>query len=135
MNFRQFSPRPHGPVRIALFFSILILAAAPVPLTQAQESNRDTPSVIAQSEPGQAKPIPLGWKIAGVATVAIGIGFVLAYSLRAWRSSNLFDREYRFPAIGAVAFRLGGNKSGGCMSIIEFGGRPVQGPAVFNRRL
>ena len=135
MNFRQFSPRPHGPVRIALFFSILILAAAPVPFTRGQEANHETRSGMAQSEPVQAKPIPLGWKIAGVATVAIGIGFVLAYSLRAWRSSNLFDREYRFPAIGAVAFRLGGNKSGGCMSIIEFGGRPVQGPAVFNRRL
>jgi len=134
MNFRQFSPRPHGPVRIALFFSILILAAAPAPFTQAQESNRDTPSVVAQSEPAQA-PIPLGWKIAVVAIVAIGTGFVLAFSLRAWRSSNLFDRQYRFPAIDAIAFRLGGNKSGGCMSIIEFGGRGGQGPAVFNRRL
>ena len=122
MNFRQFSPPPHGPLRIALFLSILVLAAAPVPSTQAQESNRDTPSVMAQSEAAQAKPIPLGWKIAVVAMIAIGTGFVLAFSLRAWRSSNLFDRQYRFPAVTVVAFRLGGNKSGGCMSTIEFGG-------------
>jgi len=122
MNFQRFpSPRPR-PVRIALFLSILILAATPVLFTQAQEANHDTRSVMAQSEPVQAKPIPLGWKIVVVAMVAMGTGFALAFSLRAWRSANLFDRQYRFPAVTVVAFRLGGTKSGGCMSTIEFGG-------------
>jgi len=122
MNLQRFPPPPPRPVRIVLFFSILILAAGPVAFTQTQESTHDTPSVMAQSEPAQAKPIPLGWKIAVVAMVAMGTGFVLAFSLRAWRAANLFDRQYRFPAVTVVAFRLGGNKSGGCMSTIEFGG-------------
>jgi hypothetical protein len=64
----------------------------------------------------------VGWKIAIVAIVAMGGGFALAFSLRAWRSSNLFDRQYRFPA-GKTALRLGANKSGGCMATIEFGRR------------
>jgi hypothetical protein len=66
------------------------------------------------------RPIPLAVKIA----IVIG-GFALAtaalfVSMRAWRSSNLFDRQYRFPEIDRVALRLGGTRSGGCMAALDF---------------
>ena len=67
--------------------------------------------------------MPLSWKIAIVATAFAVAAITLLFSMRAWRSSNLFDREYRFPEVTSVALRLGGNKSGGCMATIDFNER------------
>ena len=122
MNLRGHLPSP-TPGRIALFLSIVIVVAAPVAICQSQNPGPDSSSALAQGQRAHPKPIPVGWKIAIVAIVAMGGGFAVAFSLRAWRSSNLFDRQYRFPAVEAAALRLGANKSGGCMATIEFGRR------------
>ena len=106
--------------RLGLFVAIVIFAVGLIGIVQAQEANHGEPSGVARSEAVEGKPLPLGWKIAIVCIVTVGTGFLLAFSIRAWRSSNLFDRQYRFPAVAAVAFRLGANKSGGCMALIEF---------------
>jgi len=122
MNLRGhlLSPTPR---RIALFLSVVIFAAAPVAICQTQNPSPDSSSALAEGQHAYPKPIPVGWKIAIVAIVAMGGGFAVAFSLRAWRSSNLFDRQYRFPAGKTAALRLGANKSGGCMATIEFGHR------------
>jgi hypothetical protein len=134
MNFRlRFLPWPRVR-RIALFLSILILAAARVAICQSEQPSPDAPSQMVQAPSAHTKPIPVGWKIGIVAIVAMGTGFVLAFSMRAWGSSNLFDRQYRFPTGAAAELRFGANKSGGCMATIEFGHRGGQGAAVFNRR-
>jgi hypothetical protein len=122
MNFRGHLPSPK-PRRIALFLSIVVFAAAPVAICQTQNPSPDSSRALAQDQRPHTKPIPVGWKIAIVAIVAMGGGFAVAFSLRAWRSSNLFDRQYRFPPVAAAALRLGADKSGGCMATIEFGHR------------
>jgi hypothetical protein len=133
MNFRLRSlPWPKS--RIALFLSILILAAVRVAICQSEQPSPDASSAMVQAPSAHTKPIPIGWKIGIVAIVAMGSGFVLAFSIRSWKSSNLFDRQYRFPVGAAAALRLGANKSGGYMATIEFRHRGGQGAAVFNRR-
>lgn len=73
--------------------------------------------------------IPRFWKIGMLAAAAM-LGAVLVYrSSRAWRSWNLFDREYRFPVEDEVALRLGGTKSGGHMATASLA------PAAASRRL
>ena len=48
---------------------------------------------------------------------------------RAWRSSNVFDRQYRFPEGGEAALRFGATRSGGHMATIKF--EPKQRPHGF----
>ena len=57
--------------------------------------------------------------VVGLAVVAVAIRFLI----RALASSNLFDRQYRFPIV-ATALRLGATKSGGLMGVVDFRGRP-----------
>jgi hypothetical protein len=118
MTSRRYLFQRFTPSIVALGLSIIMLAAAP--LSVAQEPNPDVTAGVAKSGPHQRYPIPLGWKIAIVTIVAVGSGFMLAFATRAWRASNLFDRQYRFPAATTVALRLGAEKSGGCMVVIEF---------------
>lgn len=120
MNLPPISLPSCAPIRVVLFVAIFVVAFGATRIVQAQEPNHNAPGGVAQSEVAETKPIPLAWKIAIVSIATVGSGFVLAFSIRAWRSSNLFDRQYRFPAPADAAFRLGGNKSGGCMATIEF---------------
>jgi hypothetical protein len=99
--------------------SLSILAIAPAPPVFSQTPSA-TPDGSFQQQQVHRKPIPRSWTIAIVAVVAVLTAVVLAFSVRAWRASNLFDREYRFPAATSVALRLGANKSGGCMATIRF---------------
>jgi energy-converting hydrogenase Eha subunit A len=69
------------------------------------------------------KPIPVQWKIAIVLAVVVIASGALWISIRVWGSANLFDRQYRFPAPGTAALRLGGNRSGGHSASIKFGRR------------
>jgi hypothetical protein len=109
--------------RVAFFVVLVMAVTSSIAAAQVQESNRDSPAVMDEPQAAPVRPIPRGWKIAIVAIVAVGSGFALAFSVRAWRSSNLFDRQYRFPPVVAVGFRLGANRSGGRMVTIEFGHR------------
>jgi hypothetical protein len=71
----------------------------------------------------ESEPIPQGWIYAGDA-VAITIGVVLLIAAaKAWRASNLFGRQYRFPSGEPATRRFGGTRSGGFMAVIE----PVKG--------
>jgi hypothetical protein len=67
----------------------------------------------------ESEPIPQGWIIAGEAALALISAVVLIAATRAWRSSNLFDRKYRFPSGEPAALRFGGTRSGGFMATIE----------------
>ena len=67
----------------------------------------------------ESEPIPQGWVIAGEATVTLIAAIGLIAAARAWRSSNLFDRKYRFPSGDPAALRFGGNRSGGFMAAVE----------------
>jgi len=66
------------------------------------------------------KPIPIQWIVGGIAFALVVVGIVLYRSARAWRSSNLFDRQYRFPVSDKVDLRLGAKKCGGYMATIRF---------------
>jgi hypothetical protein len=100
--------------------SLSILAIAPAPLVFSQTPSATPDGTFQQQQQVHRKPIPRSWTIAIVAVATILSAVALAFSVRAWRASNLFDREYRFPAATSVALRLGANKSGGCMATIRF---------------
>ena len=71
----------------------------------------------------------LGWKIViGVILALIFLGLLKAIhsAMRKWRSSNLFDRQYRFPMVRDVPLRLGAGKSGGTMAALLFDTRIEQ---------
>ena len=74
----------------------------------------------------ERKPISRAWLIGGVLAAAVAFLLVLWAAMRAWRSSNLFDQQYRFPRIGEAAVRLGGKKSGGHSAQITLAPRPDQ---------
>ena len=96
------------------------LPKAPV-VTPMPSATPKPPAFAQQATP--RKPIPLGWKLAivgGALVVSVGLLIVAA---RAWRKSNLFDRQYRFPPAKEVALRLGAVRSGGCIAAIEFRGK------------
>lgn len=68
-----------------------------------------------------SKPIPREWLIGGGIAWVLAIAGVLWGANKAWHSSNLFDRQYRFPEGGEAALRLGGKRSGGHMATVRFG--------------
>jgi hypothetical protein len=80
----------------------------------------DEQSAVVRGQHLQVKPLPLSNKIAIVAGGLVVAAGAFVLSLRAWRASNLFDRQYRFPRVAAPALRLGGKRSGGCMAAISF---------------
>lgn len=101
----------------ALLLSILAVVPAPHGASQPPEG---TQPEAAEQQRAARKPIPRSWKIAIAATAMVASLVVLAFSARAWRAGNLFDREYRFPSVASVAIRLGATRSGGCMATITF---------------
>ena len=78
-----------------------------------------TPSPKAVLAHEEEKPIPAGWRIGGIVAAVLALAGLLYGAARAWRSSNLFDRQYRFPEAGEPALRLGGNRCGGHMATIK----------------
>jgi hypothetical protein len=114
-------------LQVAVLWSIFALVIAPgatgqvheAPTATATDTETLPPSAFARPQRPQ-KPIPLGWKIAIVATALVVASALLTVAARAWRSSNLFDRQYRFPPVSEPALRLGAKKSGGCMATIHF---------------
>ena len=76
----------------------------------------------------ERKSIPVGWLIAGGVAAFVATVALLYLAARAWRSSNLFDRQYRFPVRKDVAVRFGGTKSGGHMAAVRYGAaEPLRG--------
>lgn len=118
-------------VLLPLLLSILFVAATPLALSQSGPNPFDerrflaatptpTPDDLAREQPPPREPLPRSLKIAiAVALLTIAL-VVLVFSVRAWRVSNLFDREYRFPDAATIAVRLGAKRSGGCMATINF---------------
>lgn len=116
--------------------SILLIAFSPVARSQGLSFSTATPTPASSATEGNPfaklarpprKPIPLRWKIAIVLVALLIASAALWVSLRAWRSSNLFDRQYRFPTVETVDLRLGANKSGGHMAAITFRSRAGPG--------
>jgi hypothetical protein len=76
-------------------------------------------------DPDDDKPIPREWIIGGWVAAALLLAGILYGSARAWRSSNIFDQQYRFPTNDDPALRFGGPRCGGHMATIHGGdGRP-----------
>ena len=94
----DFKDRPFGPI--------------PAPTKEPRAKPKDI-------EP--SKPLPLGWKITIGAAIVLGTAGLLYGASKAWHSSNLFDREYRFPTGDTAALRFGGKRCGGHMATIRFG--------------
>ena len=94
----EFKERPYGPI--------------PAPTKEPRAKVKDI-------EP--SKPIPLGWKIGGAVAAVLALAGLLYGASKAWHSSNLFDREYRFPTGSDAALRFGGKRCGGYMATLRFG--------------
>ena len=122
------------------FFSTLLLAVshsavcAPTPLPAPSSAKslfqdrqfgpRPPPTPTPERKPielAEEEPIPNSWWIGGIAAAVLAVGAIVFGTVRASRSSNLFGRQYRFPAGGVAALRLGGTRSGGHMATIRFG--------------
>jgi len=73
----------------------------------------------------ESKPIPRSWIITGIVVAVLATLALLYSGYRAWRSSNLFDRQYRFPKGPSAAVRFGGNKCGGLMATVSFRAPPA----------
>lgn len=80
-----------------------------------------TSTPVRKAEPEPEEPIPLNWLIGGTAAAVLAIGLVLFLAARRWHSSNLFDRQYRFPVVRDPALRFGAKKCGGHLARVEFG--------------
>jgi hypothetical protein len=101
----------------ALLLSIFVLVSGPAGFSQIPTSSPN--AAIQEQWPGR-KPISRSWKIAIVSAAIVTCLVAFAFSVRAWRAGNLFDREYRFPAVISGPIRLGGKRTGGCMATINF---------------
>jgi hypothetical protein len=99
----DFKDRPYGPL--------------PAPTKEPKAKPKDV----------ERKPIPVGWLIGGAASAVLGIAGILYGASKAWHSSNLFDREYRFPTSRDAALRFGGKRCGGHMATVQFG-EPITRP-------
>lgn len=93
----MFQPRPFGPV----------------PAPTAEPTRRTV-------ELEETKPIPRGWIVGGIVAAGLTLAALSYGSMRAWRSSSLFDRQYRFPRGEEVPGRLGGKRSGGHLATVRF---------------
>ncbi len=69
----------------------------------------------------EERPIPREYLIGGAIAAGVVLLGILYGAIRAWRTSNLFGRQYRFPTTRDAAVRLGGEKSGGHMATVRFG--------------
>lgn len=78
-----------------------------------------TPQNTRPVEEDEGEPIPAGWRIAGIAVGVLLLATLLYGAFRAWRASNLFDRQYRFPIRGEAAIRFGANRCGGHMATLN----------------
>ena len=92
-----FEPRPFGP------------APPPTP---------PQPSVVRSQPPN---PLPRKWIVGAGAFGAVAGGALLFFGIRAWRTSRLFGRQYRFPVPKDIPLRLGGERSGGSLATARFG--------------
>jgi hypothetical protein len=79
-----------------------------------------TPTPMRKKIEPPGPPIPKGWIIGGIAFVAIAVAGFLYGSARQWHSSNLFDRQYRFPRAKNVAARFGAKRCGGHLATVRF---------------
>jgi hypothetical protein len=77
------------------------------------------PEAPARQSIPEREPIPQGWVYAGEAVGALLGAVVLFNAVRAWRASNVFERNYTFPSAEPAAVRFGGNRNGGHMAVIE----------------
>ena len=128
--------------RNTIFVFALIGFAICVPLAFAQpdpsifDQRRYVPQETPRPEVDRTpprKPIPKAVLIAGAAVLLLVSGILLVKSVRAWRSSNLFDRQYRFPAPGPAALRFGGNRCGGQLATLTFRSAEVKTPEKSKR--
>jgi len=87
-----------------------------------------TPTPERKKSDSEAKqPIPLAWILGGTGIGLLAIVALLYGSARRWRSSNLFDRQYRFPIVEEPALRFGAKKCGGHLAKVQLGLDPLQG--------
>ncbi len=127
--------RPLAPVLLlACLLGLLALGAKPTPFpapSSAKSLFKDqsmgimppptpTPARVAQAftEEDEWK-IPQSWYYGAIAGAVLIGGLLLYGAFRAWRASNLFDRQYTFPRSERAALRLGATRSGGNMATID----------------
>jgi hypothetical protein len=119
--------------RCTLFVFVLVGFAIVAPIAFAQPDpsifderryvpQQQGPPPQAERPPPPSKPLPRAVLIAGAAVLLLVSSILLFKSARAWRSSNLFDRQYRFPSTGPAALRFGGNRCGGQLATLNFHG-------------
>ena len=86
-----------------------------------------TPTPIRKTTESPARePLSTAWIVGGSAALALALVALFLGAVRQWRSSNLFDREYRFPIEGEPAMRFGAKRSGGHLARVSFGERDTK---------
>ena len=125
---------------VSLHFSNAVAAPSPMPApTSAGGLFQDKPfgplppptptPPIQIREFEDPKPIHFGWYVGGAVVTAATILLLLWGAARAWRSSNLFDRQYYFPTDPEPALRLNAVRCGGHMATIDLGPPDVSPPS------
>jgi hypothetical protein len=111
-------------LRVAFLLAILAIsvprgfAQGGTPVFQRRYVPPPSETPVRGYEP-ESEPIPNGWIYAGEAVVVLLCAVVLIAAARAWRASNIFERQYRLPSGEPAARRFGGTRSGGFMAVIE----------------
>jgi hypothetical protein len=98
----------------AVFLGRLVTSAS----AQIPGATNEPP--IGPNMPNHPVGMPFGLKVGLAFLALLALGTAFYFALRAWRSSSLFQRQYRFPVPKDVALRLGASRSGGRMATIDF---------------
>src|SRR3954462_4722974 len=96
-----------------VFLSSMVAATAQIPGATNQPP-------VSPDLPNHPTASPFGLKLAVALVALLALVAAFYFALRAWRSSNLFQRQYQFPEPRHVPLRLGASRSGGRMATINF---------------
>lgn len=107
-----------GAIRATIVSAVFLCSLVTPASAQIPGATNEPP--IGPNVPNHPVGMPFGLKVGLALLALLALGIAFYFALRAWRSSNLFQRQYHFPVPKDVALRLGASRSGGCMATINF---------------
>src|SRR3954453_20815792 len=118
--------------RAAAFLAGVFLSSMVAATAQIPGATNEPP--LSPDLPNHPTAIPFGLKLALALLALLALAAAFYFALRAWRSSNLFQRQYQFPEPGHVPLRLGAARSGGRMATINFASSETAQLSATNQR-